>query len=213
MDYVPPGQFQRTKSELAFVNQWLETFLRYPGMWNGELSLFTNEQPAGTMNFDGSISLSLPLQQKEIRWATHLHEILHSYSKGYLPIPYNARPGWEEGVIEKLQRLLRPIMLEQRLDGKAIATAIEKAQLDATHPYNTYVNALEGLRHLVQEPDEFKFYTQLLRSPLADRAQTLITEVKRVYGANHAVPLRMCVSLNAILNDSTIVELLRGGMR
>ena len=48
------------------------------------------------------------LAGQDERWMTLLHEVLHSVSVGFARDDYGQGPGWEEGVVEQMQRLLRP---------------------------------------------------------------------------------------------------------
>ena len=202
--------FERAKGELNFVNQWIEHCLSRKSAWSGELRLFREpKQVAGYKDFSCYIALNEDLQGQLSRWATHLHEVLHGFSEGYSLTAYNSAPGWEEGVVEKLQRLLRPFLLENIGNGRAIALAIEQKKLDVEHPYNTYIQVLEALRYLVQEESEMRFYVQLLQVPLSEREQFLLAQIQQLYRQNR-VAGRMYHSLSAVLNDSTIIGLLGG---
>lgn len=45
------------------------------------------------------------------RWLTLIHEALHTVSTGYVRKDFSALPGWEEDIVEHLQRLFRPAIL------------------------------------------------------------------------------------------------------
>ena len=44
---------------------------------------------------------------------TFIHEALHSVSAGFMGEDYRSARGWEEGVAEQLQRLLRVEVLDR----------------------------------------------------------------------------------------------------
>lgn len=48
------------------------------------------------------------LTNNPLRWRTLLHEVLHSVSAGMTEQDYRRFRGWEEGVVEWLQRRWRP---------------------------------------------------------------------------------------------------------
>ena len=112
------------------------------------------------------IVINRSLLGQDERWRTLIHELLHSYSVGYSSTDYWASRGWEEGVVEQLQRLLRPEVL-RRLHLNIPTTVFEAVQ---EHPlYNEYVAALEALRVAVgQEP--VAFCLAFLAMPIRDRS-------------------------------------------
>ena len=61
----------------------------------------------GKKRFSCDIQIQEALAKTEARWTTLIHESLHTFSSGYLREDYQAYRGWEEGVVEQLQRLLR----------------------------------------------------------------------------------------------------------
>lgn len=61
------------------------------------------------------------------------HEVLHTFSPQYTRSEYNAAQGWEEGVVEQMQRLLRPQVLA------ALEVTVREEVLtnaEADHQYN-----------------------------------------------------------------------------
>jgi hypothetical protein len=55
------------------------------------------------------------------------------------------------------------------LNGSAIEQEIRDSGRDLHHRYNPYIDALEGLRQLLQERNELRFYTGLLNTPIIER--------------------------------------------
>ena len=105
-----------------------------------------------------SILVNSSIVDDPIRWRTLIHEMLHSVSVGTNEENYKRLRGWEEGVVEQLQRLLRPEILF-RLNIAVPETTFTPAE--AIWPYNSYIAAMERLRNYLK--------ADLLRTPLADR--------------------------------------------
>lgn len=155
---------------LRQIIQVLEDIFGRPSRWNGNAILARTLSFAGAAHYDGSISISeLVYAEPELRWRTMIHEALHTFSPPYTRSEYNAAQGWEEGVVEQMQRLLRPQVLA------ALGVAVREEVLtnaEADHQYNAYIALLEDLRlHLRDVP--FGFYRMLLSTPLPERALVL----------------------------------------
>ncbi len=116
--------------------------------------------------------IDIGLAGKAERWRTLIHEMLHTFSAGYQPLDYVAFRGWEEGVVEQLQRILRLEILAE------IGIAVEEtvfAAVEATHEYAEYVGALEAMREaLAEEPRAF--YFRLLSIPIRDRRRLMFEQ-------------------------------------
>jgi len=102
-------------------------------------------------------------------WPTLNHEMLHALSEGINPWAYGQFKGWEEGVVEKLQRILGPKVLK----------AIGEQPYVGLGAYNHYIAELERMRAFLGR-SESSFYLQLLRTPLADREQAVIAMGQRL---------------------------------
>ncbi len=144
----------------------LEGLLGRPSRWNGQVRLENGLFFAGAARYDGSISISeIIFADQDLRWRTLIHEALHTFSPLYTPLTYRSLIGWEEGVVEQMQRLLRPAVLH------ALHIQVLEESMDAVewvHPYNKYILVLEDLRQRIgEEPD--RFYRTLLAAPLTDR--------------------------------------------
>ena len=111
------------------------------------------------------IIVNAAIATEPIRWRTLIHEMLHSVSVGMREVDYKRFRGWEEAVVEQLQRRLRPQILNRI--GVNVAEPVF-TQIETFWVYNSYIEAMESLRtYLVQE--ETSFYMELLKTPLADR--------------------------------------------
>ncbi len=116
------------------------------------------------------------LQHLEQRWTTMIHESLHAVSVGLTPDALAANRGWEEGVIEQVQRVIRSDVLARlsiALDNRSLQ------DIDRVHPYNYYIGALERLRRRL-DIDANSFYLDLLTMPLSDRPEHV-----RLLGESH----------------------------
>ena len=80
------------------------------------------------------------------RFSTLIHEVLHTLSAGYLRDDYQDLQGWEEGVVERVQRLFRESILTAF---NAPISADTFHLIDTTHAYNGFIEALERLRSLL----------------------------------------------------------------
>ena len=94
-----------------------------------------------------------------------IHEALHLFSLAYTKQEYMLARGWEEGVVEQLQRLLRQEVFAAL---KIVVSEEIFTERDVAHEYNRYIRALEGLRELL-ELDAREFYLWLLATPLSER--------------------------------------------
>ena len=152
---------------LRQIIQVLEDILGRPCRWNGEALLESGLFFAGAARYDGSIGVSETVfADFNLRWRTLIHEALHTFSPRYTHMTYLGMIGWEEGVVEQMQRLLRPAVLTalQVVISEEAVSAVEQV-----HPYNKYIAVLEDLRLRLGE-DQERFYSTLLATPLSDRA-------------------------------------------
>ena len=210
---------QQTLDELVRVNQWTSTYLGIQGLWKGQIVLFPKTiRFFGTKDFDCNIGVNMVLYKDPLRWATLLHEILHSYSEGYNEESYEAFPGWEEGVVEGLQRELRPLMLPQIImGGQQTEDIIRRSQIDATHPYNPYVYSYYGIYWLLKQQRHdlsghnsgifsiVTFFKTLLRIPLSDRRQRVFTAIEKACFSENDLKM-IGFNLMRILDDPSIIR-------
>lgn len=133
--------------------------------WNERVELVEGARYRGMKAFECDIRIRAALAHEEVRWRTLLHELLHASSVGFNGPDFRRYVGWEEGVVEQLQRLIRPTVLA------ALTVIVSEgvfARDEATHADNPYIAALENVRAAVSlEP--LPFYIGLLSTPIRDR--------------------------------------------
>ncbi len=114
----------------------------------------------------------------EARWIVYFHEMLHAFSTGAEePGVYFGLRGWEEGLVETLERLLRPELV-QELGLQFSAPVLEEIrQYESLNNYNRYVRALEAIsQEAGYDTGAWRtFLIELLSTPLLDRSYQTIT--------------------------------------
>lgn len=165
---TPQNAHQQAHDELRRVEQVVSEITGLPSNWSGTVELHISPTWRGAKPFRCDILLDAGRQELDVRWRTHLHEMLHAHSAGYSRTAFDTSSGWEEGVVERLQRLLRPRVLRQL--GLELPESVF-AQEDAEHEYNPYVEALDSLYRLAKQPQESEtdFYVALLATPINQR--------------------------------------------
>lgn len=156
--------------ELARIEPVVSQLTGQTSRWSGNVVIVPGTEYKGTKSYGCDIRLAQGRQTRQERWRTMIHEMLHAHSEGYNRKAYEDYTGWEEGVVEKLQRLLRPRILEQ------LGVSVDERRFAAEevdHDYNVYIGALERMRTLIEE-DEEPFYLNLLSLPIAVRARTIL---------------------------------------
>ena len=136
-----------------------------PARWSGVVELVPDVDFRGKKRFTCGIQIDAALADQDVRWLTLIHESLHCHSTGYNGADYRMFRGWEEGVVEQMQRLLRPDILP-RLGVSMSERALLEA--DEQHPFNDRVQALEAIRGSLMAPER-ALYQQLLATPIAGR--------------------------------------------
>lgn len=138
--------------------------------WNHKVELIPSSNVAfGGKTFGCLIRLRADLAGTEHGWLTLIHEVLHSFSVGRSPDGSLNYAGYEEGVVESLQRLFRQEVLASL---GIVVSPRSFVDRDLNSAYTDYVNALETMRlTLGREPKGF--YTSLLGTPLEQRASLL----------------------------------------
>lgn len=158
---------QEALETLTQVVSALSELLGRPSRWAGSLELTDSLFSSGVAHLDGRIEITRAVwRQPPYRWRTVVHEAMHLYSPTYTSREYSLNRGWEEGVVEQMQRLLRQEVF-QRIGVAMVEDAF--AERDAAHEYNDYIRALEGLRRPLQM-SPLGFYAWLLKTPLPSRA-------------------------------------------
>lgn len=156
---------RRTETELQEIVTVLMGTTGLPSRWSGRVELVPEADFKGKKRFTCDILIDADLSEQEARWATLIHEALHTLSAGYIGTDYREYPGWEEGVVERLQRLYRPAVLMSL--GVSVSDEVF-SEAEAKHNYNKYIAALEQVRPHLGLTDE-AFYLLLLQTPIRDR--------------------------------------------
>ena len=160
----------QVRDELAAIADILESILGRWSRWNGAVELSDEAAAYGKARWSGGIVLNRGVAASEARWRTEIHELLHTFSPGLTANNYLTLPGWEEGIVEQLQRSLRPGILT-RLSVRVPDVVF--VVVEAEHEYNRYIAALDKLVTILNELGE-TFYRELLAVPLKDRPAAVI---------------------------------------
>jgi hypothetical protein len=174
--------------------------LGLPSRWNGEVEIVDNPFHAALARFDGTIEISLATwAEPNRRLRTTIHEALHQISQP-TKAAYRHLPGWEEGVVEQMQRLLR-----KRVETELGTNLDERFHLavDAGHVYNEYIAALEDVRAALGE-HENRFYRMLLATRLPDRPECVRDLLERIPPSGEYTPLRTFARLHSRLRRQPI---------
>ena len=156
------------------ITEALAALLGRPSRWTGQLEFTTNPFVSGIAHLDGRIEITYAVwSHPSFRWRTLIHEALHLFSPSYTKQQYSMARGWEEGVVEQTQRLLR----QQVLGAVGIQLSEDVfRERDAQHEYNGYIEALEKLRALLNM-ESFEFYTWLLSVALPERLSVMQSRI------------------------------------
>lgn len=161
------------RDELSAVKEAVEQLTGLRSRWSGNVILLDTAQMVALKGIEVlaekrwacDMVVNTDLIGSPVRWRTFIHEMIHSVSIGSNDADYRRLRGWEEGVVEQTQRLLRPELLGL-LQAQAAEAACEGA--DRRWIFNPYVEALEALR-VPLEIDTAAFYLNLLKTPLVSR--------------------------------------------
>ena len=191
----------RTQKELTDIIAVLTQQTGLPSRWSGRVELVPDAEFKGRKRQMCDIQIDAALATRDERWPTLIHEALHSISVGYNGTDFRLLRGWEEGVVEQLQRIYRPIFLRQigvRLEG----TVFESGELH--HQFNPYIAALESLRHYCEPPkQEIDFYVDLLSLPLKERPDSILRSGFSLERSPRATFMMTYSQANAILTRKT----------
>ena len=189
---------RQAREELRRVEQVVSEITGLASNWSGTVELHDSPAWRGAKPFRCDILLDAGRQKLDVRWWTHLHEMLHAHWAGYARAAFDDAPGWEEGVVERLQRLLRPLVLKQL--GLVLPETV-LAQEDAEHEYNPYVEALDSLYRLVKQPQESEtdFYVALLATPINQRMAWMHAQGKLLPPQESGAFLRTLAAISVTL--------------
>lgn len=191
----------RVRAETGQVVRQVEMLTGLSSRWSGNLVLDTTIIAYGIKPFRCDIHLRADLADDSIRWRTLIHEALHSVSAGYNSSDYRRYKGWEEGVVEQTQRLLRPYVLANL----KISVDVDLfAAVEAHNCFNAYIDALEEVRQILHQRGGLPFYLRLLETPIADRPAMLMHQV--LNDPNRLSALKVVSKASAVLNNRINVE-------
>lgn len=148
--------------------------------------------------FTCRIVINTGLIGQPVRWRTLIHEALHSFSAGYNSADYQKWRGWEEGVVEQLQRLLRPLVLDR------FGVVVDEdvfAQVESEHAFNPFMAALERLRTALGAEDPRIFYVGLLGTPIKDRPGFIFGRGNKLPAPQRIQFVKMFSAANAALKE------------
>jgi hypothetical protein len=162
------------RRELLRLTPILEEITGLTSNWNGTVELIivepgSRKRAYGRKPFSCGIHIDRDHAQEDARWRTLIHESLHALSAGYNRRDYDLYEGWEEGVVEKTQQLLRPAVRDRL--GISLSPSVF-ARYENPHPFQSYIDALETIRALLPAEPE-AFYLRLLAVPLQFRPGAL----------------------------------------
>lgn len=175
------------RDELEKIRAILSALLGRPSRWSGTLLLTSDPDIHGAKPFRCDSVVNETLAGQDARWRTLIHEMLHTFSAGYQVNDYRAFRGWEEGIVEYLQRLLRPTILAQ------IAPTVSEEvfrEVEANHIYNDYIASLETLRKALKR-EESLFYFRLLETPIRDRPALVLGQGRSLVRDEDAAFVRL----------------------
>ena len=186
---------KQIQEELEKICRVLTERLGRPSRWSGLVEITDDPNIRGAKPFRCDIVINARLIGQVERWRTLIHEMLHTFSAGYQPLDYVAFRGWEEGVVEGLQRILRPVILAELglMVDETVFTTVE-----ADHDYSEYVEALEGIRESLDE-ETLAFYSRLLSVPIRDRRRFVFEQGMALPPTHRLLFLNVYSSGDAIL--------------
>ena len=190
-----PATHEQLLVDLQQLKPLLEALTGLVSRWNGTVILIENASFKGLKPYACDIRIGDRFLSADERWTTLLHELLHSLSVGYNRIDFENNVGWEEGVVEQLQRLLRSTVFLQA--GISVDTVLLQ-QLDTTHPFNRYIEALEQARTTF-EIEELPFYLKLLQTPIRERYGSLLQQAMRLSEPQRLKAMTTLSSANQVL--------------
>lgn len=184
-------------AELSRILPIISELTGLPSNWNGDVTLEQTEEFYGKKKFSCGVVISTNIASEELRWRTLIHEALHCVSVGYVRSDFEMQRGWEEGVVEQLQRLLRPQLL-LRL-GVSVNEQVF-ASWEAKHEFNEYILALERIRQALGLQSEAReFYQELLSTPIQGRPGLVFARVGRLAGENRREFMHLFSAMNSVL--------------
>ena len=189
------------RAELEQLMPLVSALTKLPTRWSGVVELVAGADFKGKKRFTCDIQLAADLAAQDIRWATLIHESLHCHSAGYNGTDYRLYRGWEEGVVEQLQRLLRQTLLSRL--GITLSEQVFW-EADSRHPFNDRIEALEAIRRCLSLP-EVVFYGQLLGTPIAERFSATLRQIRGLSAPQQKDALQIFSASAAVLRKSPLL--------
>ncbi len=187
----------RTQKELGDIVLILTELTGLPSRWSGRVELVPDAEFKGRKRQMCDIQIDAALAAQDARWPMLIHEALHSISVGYSGIDFRTMPGWEEGIVEYLQRQFCPV-ISDRL-GVSVALTGFALRVER-HPYNKYIEQLNLLRQAL-DYDELQFFLDLLSMPIRQRPAFIFGQGNLFAGQKRIRFIRLFSSANSILKD------------
>ncbi|HZP80311.1 MAG TPA: hypothetical protein VFB21_01615 [Chthonomonadaceae bacterium] len=164
----------RVQDEVRQIVAAVEEITGLPSRWSGRLNVVSSQEAdlqanrpfSAKKEWNCHISIVDVLVNKDERWRSLIHEALHSVSVGHQEQDYRQFRGWEEGVVEWLQRRYRPDILNRL--GLSIPEETF-ARAEATWLFNPAIEALQRIAAQLPMASELAFFETLLKTPLKDR--------------------------------------------
>jgi len=189
----------RTRQEVAAIIDILSELTGLASRWNGEVELSQDPRILGRKPFTCRVVVNVGLVDQPARWRTLIHEALHSFSAGYNMTDYQAFLGWEEGVVEQTQRLLRPAVLARL--GLQIEEAVF-APVEISYAFNKYIQAIERMRSALHDKDELSFYLRLLTTEIKNRHNFVFSTGNRLPAQERAAFVAIFSATNSVLKEA-----------
>jgi len=187
----------RTRQELVDILAVLTELTGLPSRWSGRVELVPEADFKGRKRQICDIQIDAALATQDARWATLIHEALHSVSADYNGVDFRTSPGWEEGVVEKLQRMLRPVILTRLSISVDPNTFVPG---ETQHQYNKYIEALTSLSQALNYI-EAQFFHDLLKMPIGQRPTFVFGLGNQLPGQKRVDFFRLFSVANSLLKD------------
>ncbi|HZT42845.1 MAG TPA: hypothetical protein VFA07_11825 [Chthonomonadaceae bacterium] len=161
---------RKVRRQVEAITSAVEQYSGLRSRWNGQIAISEEVdlliQPVflAKKEWDCSILIHQYALRRKDLIGTLIHECMHAASMGLTPSAYLRFRGYEEGVVEQMTRLLTP-----RLAGSLNIPIQATARIS----YQDYIAFLETIRAETGKAAE-DFYLNLLRTPLADREDTVV---------------------------------------
>jgi hypothetical protein len=192
----------QVRVELEAIMPLVSALTGLPTRWSGGVELVDTVEFKGKKRFTCDIQIAADLAEQDVRWPTLIHESLHCHSVGYNGNDYRDFRGWEEGVVEQLQRVFRSQILT------AIGISVSNLETvfgiaDSQHPFNDRVQALEAIRLCLMVPN-LTFYRQLLAIPISQRSAEVVRQIQRLPSPQRTRSFYIFSASQAVLRQSPL---------